>query len=404
MAYAKVEETFWHDPKVRALSERARSFFLYLLTSPHRNRIGCFVLDPFYAAADIQWTPDQVTAALEELERADRVSWDREHRVVLLRRFLKYNVLENGKVVVAACRELSGVPDTPLLADVLASLNQHRKPHYRQLIDAVGSRLPNHTANGSETLLPPTSPNCIGNDTSDGMGNGMAFPGPGPGSSPCPGSSPLPDEAPDRSLTGAVAVPARDEPGADPHDLSVDRSGHANGGTPDGDPLAGFNAIGSRLAALQLPGGYQAAAELVRERFLFGDDDFDCPDAEPSIEGLPLERREQIVLEAIGDYRVKHQAFDPRLFAGFVRRAAAGTPEHQNGNGASAETGITKRHLELAKDPEPEPTEEQRAEISRLASERKAALKAGPSVPPDVQAERERKLQLVAEADRKAKP
>ena len=51
MAYGRIEETFWHDPKIRALSEDGRNLMLYLLTCPRKNRLGCFALDPFYAAA-----------------------------------------------------------------------------------------------------------------------------------------------------------------------------------------------------------------------------------------------------------------------------------------------------------------------------------------------------------------
>lgn len=67
------------------------------------------------------------------------------------------------------------------------------------------------------------------------------------------------------------------------------------------------------------------------------------------------------------------------------------------------DTGIVKLHAPPPPDA-PEQSDEARAEIARLAALRKAELQAGPAVPPDVQAERDRKLQLVADADRKAKP
>lgn len=314
MAYAKVEETFWHDSKVRALPERTRNFFLYLLTSPHRNRVGCFVLDPFYAAADIQWPPAQVTAAMEDLERAERIGWDREHRVVFLRHFLKHNALENGKVVIAAQRELTGVPDSPLLSELLTSLERNRKAHYRPLIQWLASRVGNGMPYGSEHVVPPASFNGIGNDTANDTPNGMAFPGPGPG----PGSSPLP--GPDQNLTEeglpvvrqAAAVensagPVESDPAPPGRSVALDSY------------LEAHPHVAELVAQLKHEGGANATAATLRYRFLFPDEDATL--ADESVKGLTLPERERLVTCALLEFRDQgHDTWERPLFTGFVRR------------------------------------------------------------------------------------
>ena len=124
MAYGRVEETFWHDDKTRGLSEDGRLLYLYLLTGPHRNRLGCYVLDLQYAAADIQWVVSRVEDALGELVEIDRVAWDPENRMILVKRFLKYNTMENTNVVKGAASDLKALPDTPLFEMLLEALTK----------------------------------------------------------------------------------------------------------------------------------------------------------------------------------------------------------------------------------------------------------------------------------------
>ncbi len=158
MAYGRVEETFWHDGKIRALSEDGRHLYLYLLTGPHRNRLGCYVLDIQYAAADIQWRVDRVDKALAELVRIDRVAWDPENRMILVKRFLKYNTMENTNVVKGAKSDLKALPDTPLFEMLIEALIKYSKAHYSLVITALRNRLPNDYPNGiaNPGLLEPS--------------------------------------------------------------------------------------------------------------------------------------------------------------------------------------------------------------------------------------------------------
>lgn len=148
MAYGAVHETFWDDPKMRALSEHGRMLMLYLLTCRHRNRLGCFVLDPHYAAADVQWPVEEVQRSLAELADAGRIEYDAEHRVVLIPRYIRHNPMPNPKVVIGASKELKNIPQTPLLVPLANFVENLDARRYGALVEALRNRI----ANRSETV------------------------------------------------------------------------------------------------------------------------------------------------------------------------------------------------------------------------------------------------------------
>lgn len=152
MAYGAVHETFWDDPKMRALTEHGRMLMLYLLTCRHRNRLGCFVLDPHYAAADVQWPVDEVKRTLAELADAGRIEYDAEHRVVLIPRYLKHNPMPNPNVAIGASKELKNLPQTPLVASLANWVEKEDQSRYSKLLEALRNRLINGSANHSKTV------------------------------------------------------------------------------------------------------------------------------------------------------------------------------------------------------------------------------------------------------------
>ena len=65
--YGKIETGFWHSSKIRQLSEKTKFLTLYLLSCPHGNAVGCFVLHDGYISADLGWSADTVAHCIEEL-------------------------------------------------------------------------------------------------------------------------------------------------------------------------------------------------------------------------------------------------------------------------------------------------------------------------------------------------
>ena len=147
MAYGKVQETFWRDPTIRAMQDEERYFMLYLLTCPHRNRLGMFVLDSYYAAADLQWDPDRVDGAIKSLVSRGRILYDKQTGILFVIRYLKHNTMENAKVAKGAVSELGRLPDNPYFEALLESLTKWQRPHYAVVLEALSNRIANDLPN-----------------------------------------------------------------------------------------------------------------------------------------------------------------------------------------------------------------------------------------------------------------
>lgn len=169
MAYGAVDRKVWHDEKFRTWDRDTREMWLYLLTCPHGNRIGCFVLDPYYAAGDLQRSPDEVKGSLNRLQEEGRIVWDGDARVVCIRKHLHpdYNPLSNPNVVKAARKDLQELPDSqPAFRALLDALTRWERDHYAPLIDAVRNRLGKGSERVSETLS-----EGLGEPSRNGTGN-----------------------------------------------------------------------------------------------------------------------------------------------------------------------------------------------------------------------------------------
>ena len=160
MSYARISEALWTSRGFQSLSDDGHLLELYVKSCPHRNRLGCFRLDPHYVVADLGWEVERVKITLNELVSASRVRWDAEARVVLDLDALKVDPLQNGNVVKGAIRELDSVPDTELIAYLLQALENmdvsawkdDAKHAHRTLLNTIRERLPN----GSETVAEPS--------------------------------------------------------------------------------------------------------------------------------------------------------------------------------------------------------------------------------------------------------
>lgn len=144
MAYGAVDRRVWHDEKFRSWDRDTREIWLYLLTCPHGNRIGCFVLDRYYAASDLQMPPERVEAGLAELEEAGRIVWDEDARVICIRRHLHpdYNPLANESVAKAAAKDINELPDSPkCFRALLEAVEEWGRSHYTPFTEALRHRV-----------------------------------------------------------------------------------------------------------------------------------------------------------------------------------------------------------------------------------------------------------------------
>jgi len=227
MAYSKVERDTWHDERVRTWPRVRRDVWFYLLVNPHMDRpggrIGCYVLDPFYVAADlscIDWrpTPQEVEAELIELDRIGRIVWDPKTRVVMLTQFFKHNQPENPNVLTAAAGDVNALPFSETVLKGLISAAEtllperfaKGQPYAEVIADAARARLAAHDAahgkwrNGADFNRSETVAGTVTETLPERYGKPARNPEPEPEPEPLP----EPDPEPKRPTTPARAVRA----------------------------------------------------------------------------------------------------------------------------------------------------------------------------------------------------
>ena len=127
MRYAMVSSAIWNDEKFKLLSEDERILLLYLITCPHGNMIGLFTLKDGYACEDLGWEPKRYQDSISKLTKSSFVSYDKEQKVVLIRKLLKTDPIEDHKRIVnGAVKQFKMVPDTKLKQELLSILEENR--------------------------------------------------------------------------------------------------------------------------------------------------------------------------------------------------------------------------------------------------------------------------------------
>jgi hypothetical protein len=155
MRYQKIYVQIWNDEKFIELSEPSKIFFLYLLTSPHSNLIGAFVIKKGYIAEDLKWSIVRVDKAIKELVKEELILFDVKVSVVAVSNYLKYNPLENPNQFTGAVKIYKSLPRTSILSSVFNMLVTLAKRFNRPFEGASKPEAVTVTEAGAETTTEP---------------------------------------------------------------------------------------------------------------------------------------------------------------------------------------------------------------------------------------------------------
>lgn len=155
--YSKIDTLFWKDSKNRTLSDDEKFMFIYILTCPHKNMLGLFVLPIAYIEADLGWNSEsdrlsnRVYNTLSSLCDKGYILYDNEMQVILIKNYLKYNPLESSKQMIGAAKLLPEIPVTNLentLISILLKFKDERKSkEYNNGIDTLCNTLSDRLKN-----------------------------------------------------------------------------------------------------------------------------------------------------------------------------------------------------------------------------------------------------------------
>lgn len=166
--YSKIDERFWSDEKVTSLSISARYLFLYFLTCPHRNVLGCYRLPRGYMLSDTNLNASQLSKSMNECIKADIVTYDDKAQVLFVHNFLRYNPIENSNQASGAQKRLADSPSSPLFCRVAEFLKHEEGEFNSALIKELlrkGGKLPEDLSRTSKKHSKPVFPS--GDDLDD---------------------------------------------------------------------------------------------------------------------------------------------------------------------------------------------------------------------------------------------
>ena len=142
--YARVKQKVWNSPKFRRLHGDAKLLWLYLLTSPHGNMIGLYVLKPGYAQADLGWTGilggRRYNKALGLLVEAGLILHDADTHMVLIYNYLEHNPLDNPNQLKSAAKRFDEFPDCPLLEKFYRIVEAKGEIVYERMLEPLRNR------------------------------------------------------------------------------------------------------------------------------------------------------------------------------------------------------------------------------------------------------------------------
>lgn len=118
MRYQKIEVKIWNDEKFVTLTDDAKLLFLYLLTCPHSNALGVYVLKLGYIGEDLNWERGRGFEALSKLLQEGLIAYDKACSLVFVRNYLNYNKVSNENQFKNVREIFFSLPKSELLQEV----------------------------------------------------------------------------------------------------------------------------------------------------------------------------------------------------------------------------------------------------------------------------------------------
>lgn len=132
MRYQAIEGKIWFDDRFCSLTPIQQRLFLYLLTCPHGNFLGIFVLKPAYAQADLGYsTSKEYLKDLDGVCKSGMVFYDNKSSVLWVKNLIKYGSQKgwNAKHKKGAEKTLKDLPFNTLI--------KHFSEYYGSILEGV---------------------------------------------------------------------------------------------------------------------------------------------------------------------------------------------------------------------------------------------------------------------------
>ena len=120
--FTMVSASIWDSEKFAKLKNSdARLLYIYLLTCPLSNIIGCFIFKPGYARADLPYLKDP-EKLLNELEAAGLIKTS--GATIRITNFSRHSPISSWQHAIAAITDCLAVPDAEMRRDIAAEITE----------------------------------------------------------------------------------------------------------------------------------------------------------------------------------------------------------------------------------------------------------------------------------------
>ena len=125
--YRTVNLSFWTDPKVDDdFTPEDKYFYLYLLTNPHTNLVGCYEVSMKQMCRETGYNEDTVLRLLGRMsEQHDVIRFSQETKEVLILNWHKYNWTSSSKVLSAVLSSAMGIKHDSFRAYIAQQLEAY---------------------------------------------------------------------------------------------------------------------------------------------------------------------------------------------------------------------------------------------------------------------------------------
>lgn len=163
-----ISTSIWNSRKFSCLqSDDAKLLYFYLLTCPSMNSLGCYVLKPGYAAADLGWDAIRYKNGINALLEASLIGVDKAENLIRIVGFLQHSEIMNAKHGAGAVKIAMALPDCSeklLLLKDLAAQKHVKADGLEAAIRRFSSAETIPYPNGIDTPIPIPIPIPIDSD------------------------------------------------------------------------------------------------------------------------------------------------------------------------------------------------------------------------------------------------
>lgn len=146
--FSKVACSVWQSRRFSTLSEAGKLAYLYLLTCPAGNSIGCFRIPHSYARIDLGYTQARLEKTLSEVADTGLIDVSDGYETCRIDLFLQHQPICNTKHASGAASAALALEDGPLKARVINDilLQRFRPPEgIRHELETAMKRISNQS-------------------------------------------------------------------------------------------------------------------------------------------------------------------------------------------------------------------------------------------------------------------